>query len=110
MAEETIHYKWLATFLTTIGAVLTASLLIWIATSQVSIITSHAILQKDIQAQTEALEVYNESHRTGDLEIKEWFKQIWPRLRVHGENVAILKRYMEDICQCEVELKKPERF
>jgi len=102
--------RWITTFMTTVGAVLVASLLLWIATTQASIITSQAVLQQQFQAQTEAFNSYNQADRTGDLEVKEWFKQIWPRLRVHGENVAILKRYMEDVCACEVELKKPERF
>jgi len=102
--------KWFINFLATVGAVLMASLLLWIANTQASIITSQAVLQRDFQAQAEAFRSYNEIDRAGDLEVKEWFKQIWPRLRVHGENVAILKRYMEDVCACEVELKKPERF
>ena len=102
--------QWLGAFLTTIGAMLAGSLLIWIAANQVSIVTSQAVLQRDFQAQAKAILEYNTIDRAGDLEVKEWFKQIWPRLRVHGENVAILKRYMEDVCACEVELKQPERF
>ncbi len=104
------NHRWVTTFLTTMGAMLIGSLLIWIASNQVNIVTSQAVLQRDFQAQTRAFNAYNEIDRAGDLEVREWFKQIWPRLRVHGENVAILKRYMEDVCVCEVELKQPERF
>ena len=36
--------------------------------------------------------------------------QQWPRLRAHGENVQILKREIEKICKCVINLKVPEKF
>jgi len=108
--EVVVQHKWFVNFLATLGATLTGALLLWIASNQVSIVTSQAVLARDFQAQAEAFNAYNTIDQAGDLEVKEWFKQIWPRLRVHGETVAILQRYLEDLCTCDVELKKPERF
>ena len=108
--EERINARGLSTFLTTIGAVLTCSLLIWIASNQVEIVTSQAVLQRDVQAQTRAFNEYNKLDRLGDLEVRDFISKIWPRLRNNSQNIAILKKHMEDICVCEVELKRPEKF
>jgi len=109
-AEARSDIRWVSIFLTTIGAVLTCSLLIWIASNQVEIVTSQAVLQRDVQAQTRAFTEYNKADRAGDLEVREFIAKIWPRLRNNTQNIYILKKHMEDICVCEVELKRPERL
>ena len=104
------NHRWVTTFLTTIGAMLVGSLLIWIANNQVNIVTSQAVLQRDFQAQTRAFNEYNKVDRAGDLEVREFIANIWPRLRNNSQNITILKKHMEDVCVCEVELKRPEKF
>lgn len=37
-------------------------------------------------------------------------KTVWPRLRAHGENIAILSRQLELLCQCKIELNQPQTF
>lgn len=36
--------------------------------------------------------------------------QQWPRLRTHGENIAILRTEIEKLCNCNLHLKEPEKF
>ena len=36
--------------------------------------------------------------------------QVWPRLRAHGENLALLARQIEALCKCTVKLNDPEKF
>lgn len=101
---------WLVTALATIGATLTGALLLWIAGNQVSITTSQAVLSTQFKAQTRAFEQYSQENKKNDMELRDWLEQIWPRLRVHGENIEVIKRHLELICDCEVELNDPERF
>ena len=108
--ESMLNQRLFANFLSVIGAALVVSLLLWIASSQLSIIKSQAVLQGDFQHQAEVFSNYNLIDKKEDIEVKEWLKQIWPRLRVHGENAIILKRHLEDVCACDIELKKPEKF
>jgi len=35
---------------------------------------------------------------------------IWPRLRVHDENLTLLKREIEALCNCDIQLNDPEKF
>lgn len=101
---------WLITALATIGATLTGALLLWIAGNQVSIATSQAVLSNEFQAQTKAFEQYSNDNKENDRELREWMEQIWPRLRNHGENIEIVRRHIESICDCDIELNEPEKF
>jgi len=38
------------------------------------------------------------------------YNTIWPRLRAHGENLKVLTREIEELCNCEVKLTVPEDF
>lgn len=105
-----VQTRWFTTFLATMGATLTGALLLWIASNQVSIVTSQAVLQEQFEQQTKALIAYNDADRAINFQTNEYFAKIWPRLRVHGENVSTLKRYIETLCNCDIELKTPERF
>ena len=102
--------KWLQTALQSIAGVLVSLLLAWIASNQVEIITSQAVLQRDFEAQSNALNRFVAQTDTTNKEVKEWMAQIWPRLRTHGENIEVLKNEIEDICKCPISLKRPEEF
>ena len=108
--NNSIVNRWMSQVLATIGATLTGALLLWIAGNQMTISTSQAVLQRDFQAQAQAFEKYNAEDQANDAELRDWMSQIWPRLRNHGENMEILKRHLEGLCSCEVQLNEPERF
>ena len=42
--------------------------------------------------------------------LQQYVDQIWARLRAGGVNDESLKRELERLCDCEIELKTPERF
>jgi len=102
--------NWVGTILQSVGGTIMAILLVWIASNQVTIITSQAVLQRDFVAQAESLKRFTRSAEVTHAEVKEWLEQIWPRLRAHGENLEVLAREIEDLCQCPVDLKRPEDF
>ena len=102
--------NWLSTALTTIGSGLIVILLVWIASSQVSIGLAQAVsATKQDHIITELAE--NTSRMNSDVErLDKLLARIWPRLRTHGENVTILKRELERVCECKLELKTPEKM
>lgn len=102
--------KWMSTVLSTVGAALTAGLLMWIASSQLTISTNQAVIINKLEAQKE---VINISNNNTDLQIEilhERLNQVWPRLRAHGENIAVVKRKLEALCDCNIDLNEPEQF
>lgn len=101
---------WLSALLQSIAGVLIAVLLSWIASNQVDIITSQAVLQRDFVAQKNEITQFMVRSQGTDSEVKDWMKQIWPRLRTHGENIEVLRNEIEDICNCPIVLKRPEDF
>ena len=42
--------------------------------------------------------------------LQQYVDQIWARLRAGGVNDENLKRELERLCNCEIELKTPDRF
>ena len=108
--EDRRHKDWFATVLQSIGGTIAAILLVWIASNQVTIITSQAVLQRDFVAQSDALKTFTRNANFTHDEVKEWFTQVWPRLRAHGENVELLRNEVEDVCSCSIDLKTPDDF
>ena len=108
--DDVFQHRWINTFLATMGATLTCALLLWIASNQMAISTQQAVLQRDFQAQALAFAEYNVIGRNQNTEVKEWFREIWPRLRVHDENVTILQRHVQELCNCQIPLNKPDKF
>jgi len=102
--------KWLVTALASLGVVLSGALLISIASNQKEMSTTMAVMQSEFAAQSRAFNEYNAVNRRDSQEVRDWLAQIWPRLRVHGENAEILKRHLESLCKCKIELNDPERF
>jgi hypothetical protein len=51
-------------------------------------------------------------------EMREWFRQLWPRIRNNTENIEHVKNELEDLCRavnpgsahCTVKLNEPEKF
>ena len=107
---ETTTPRWLSTALTTLGAALIASLLVWIATSQLKINTQMAVVLYKLEAQEASLDsVTNDID--GQIQILlDNQNRIWPRLRGHGENIAILRQEIERLCDCKIQLQEPEPF
>ena len=114
---DTEHYvveqtapKWMTTALVTIGSGLVTVLLIWIASSQLELNTNVALMQQQMTNQEDKLDVYikEQSTQIGVLDRNQ--QRVWPRLRTHGENIAILKREIEKVCDCDIELEEPEQF
>lgn len=101
---------WLITWISSVGGTLVAVLLMWIASNQVTLITSQAVLQRDFVAQADALKTYTTEGKFTDKEIKEWMAQMWPRLRNNTENIEILRAVFESFCDCDVDLNEPEKF
>ena len=102
--------KWLQTALTTIAATLMSGALIWIVNGQINLGRDNAVILTKLDLQQE---VYEETTTALRLEVATLLdnqNRIWPRLRTHGENIAILTREIEKLCNCKVELKEPERF
>ena len=99
---------WITTVFTSIGGVLAAALLMWIATSQVEIVTTQAVILNNQEVQAEQLTASVEAQKQAVERLDHNFDQIWPRLRTHGENIAILTREIEELCDCKVDLKQPE--
>jgi hypothetical protein len=79
-------------YFTAIGGTLSAAFIIWMTSSQLSITTSLARIQD------------KQLHFTSRLDM------VWPRLRSHGEDIAILQKEIEKLCQCSIQLTRPERF
>lgn len=110
MAIENSKQDWIFTILQSVGGTLVAILLVWIAGNQVKIITSQAVLQRDFAAQAKALDSFTEGAKGKHTEVDSYLAQIWPRLRVHGENIEALRREIQALCGCIVQLKSPEKF
>lgn len=102
--------NWLSTALTSMGATLAGALLLWIASNQLTIATSQAILSAEFNSQARILQEYTTHTKLQDDELREWFKQVWPRLRTHGENIVTLKSELEDLCDCTIRLEEPDKF
>lgn len=102
--------KWLSTMLITIGSALIAALLMWIASSQLDINTKQAVILHKLESQEKLYTVDREDTRSQLALLLDNQNRIWPRLRAHGENIQILKRKFEEVCNCTIELKEPERF
>ena len=102
--------KWINTALTSVGATLCGGLLLWIANGQQSMATEQAVIRQEVQQLRAANKTDTEAVKRNLTRIEDLMNQVWPRLRVHGENIAILKAEIERICKCKVELKEPEKF
>lgn len=98
------------TSLVTIGSTLAAGLLIWIASSQLDIVKNQIGVQRDVTTATHLMREVAEKTEMEIARVDNHLNQVWPRLRVHGENIAILTRELEDLCECKIDLKKPEKF
>ncbi len=108
--RRTTHPNWIMIVLSSLGATLAGGLLLAIAATTFLLAKEVAVLQTTVAAQTL---VIRETARDGDAdikEIKEWFAQLWPRTRVLGTNMQILKRQVEALCNCSIKLEQPERF
>lgn len=102
--------KWMATVLSSIGGVLASGLLLWIASSQLNISTTQAVILRDLAAQEELLKI-NVREQDKDLkQLNSRMDQIWPRLRAHGENITLIKDKLEVLCKCKIQLRQPEQF
>lgn len=102
--------RWLSTGLTTTGAALITALLLWIASSQLEISTNQAVIMTKQEVQERKLDELKKSQAAQLGTLTNNQNNIWPRLRAHGENIAMLREKIEDICQCQVRLKDPEKF
>ena len=102
--------KWLITMLTSLGGVLMAALLLWIASSQLTLVTTTAVIQRDLQSQSEAIDNIHEQQKSALQRVNLNINQIWPRLRAHGENIEVLRQALESMCECKVKLAEPEKF
>ena len=95
---------------TAIAGVLVSSMLVWIASSQLKLTTTTALIQHQLNEQQKTLAAYV---RTGEGRldsIEQRLLQVWPRLRAHGENIEILRRETERLCSCKIEQSEPEDF
>ena len=66
------------------------------------------VAQQDLMQQIIVASSQAADNEEGIAQIREWLKQVWPRLRAHGENVAILKREIERSHAVSIELKEPD--
>ena len=102
--------KWIATILTSLGATLVGALLLWIASSQLSVSRDIAVLANSMEAMREQ-QVADGIERAQELDyITGRFDRIWPRIRANNTNITILHRKLEELCDCEVQLSDPEAF
>ena len=102
--------KWVSTALTTIGAGLTTVLLVWIASSQVELITRQAVILNNQEAIRMQINETTTAQRDQMARMELNLNRVWPRLRTHGENIAILTREIEVLCKCKIILKLPEEY
>ena len=93
-----------------IAGTLCSALLIWVAASQLNITTETALLNQKLEQQETLMTSYLERKEEMISNLLQNQNNIWPRLRTHGENIQVLKREIERMCDCQVELKQPERF
>lgn len=100
----------LGVIMQSVAGTLIGVLLMWIAGNQVTLGKGQAVLQRDFVAQADSVSLYMARAEKDNQEMREWMSQVWPRLRTHGENIAILKNEIEDVCACKIELKRPEEF
>lgn len=102
--------KWVVSSLVTVGSGLATILLVWIASSQLNINTQMAVIVYKLEAQEELFSdtraTFNDQFGT----LLDNQNRIWPRLRNHGENISILRRALEEQCQCTINLEEPEGF
>ena len=84
-----------------IASTLCAGLLLWVVSNQLH------NTQKLVAIET-TLKTYNVTDELHDLERNQNF--IWPRLRAHGENIYNMARILEDVCNCDVDIKQPDDF
>lgn len=102
--------KWIATILTSLGATLMGALLLWIASSQLSVSKEIAVLASAMQHMNTQIALERDD-RAKELEfITGRFDRIWPRIRSNSANITILERRLEALCKCEVELQTPEEY
>lgn len=102
--------KWVITALTSVGATLAGGLLLWIASSQLTITTNLAVVTRNQEVIVEKLLDTTDSVEARLDSMTALMNQVWPRLRTHGENIEILRREIETLCDCEITLKTPEKF
>jgi len=107
---ETATPKWIVTGLTTIGAALVGGLLLWIAKGQFTTAVEQGKMAVQMNNLIRIVEDNNHSVNDNLITLRQNQDRIWPRLRSHGENIAILRHELEQLCNCEIVLEEPETY
>jgi len=97
--SESPQPAWYVTLLATLGAGLLMSMLLWVGASLTSLQTTTAVMAKEMHGVTAAMTAVDKR-----------LTRVWPRLRAHGENIEVLKRELETLCDCTIKLNDPEQF
>lgn len=107
---EQVAPKWVGTILTSMGATLAAGLLLWIANGQFKLALEQAKTRETLTNFAEVVQKSNNDLLIRMNRLQTNQDRIWPRLRAHGENAEILKREIEALCKCDIELNDPEEY
>jgi hypothetical protein len=110
MSDRVEPPRWMTTALTTIGAGLVASLLIWVATNQVFLLKDTAVMSEKLDTLTAPLTLQLSNIDSKLTLLDSDVNRFRARLRADGQNIEVLKRELEDVCVCTINLNKPEVF
>jgi hypothetical protein len=68
------------------------------------------VLQFQVEALSQEVKGATGSASQSVSRLERSIDTIWPRLRSHGENVEIVTREVERLCNCKINLNEPDKF
>ena len=68
------------------------------------------VLQYQVEALSNEVKGASGSASLSVNRLEKSIDTIWPRLRSHGENVEIVAREVERLCDCKINLNEPDKF
>ena len=107
--EQSLGKIWV-TMAASAGATVISALLLYVASNQLQTATTLAVIQRDLQTQASLMIANNNLRQKENARLEEYLGQVWPRLRSLQQNQVIIARELEELCDCEIELKEPENF
>ena len=81
-----------------------------ISTSQGDQLVEMRVLQFQVKALSEEVRGSSGTAAAHTARLETSFNTVWPRLRAHGENIALMARQVEALCKCDIKLHDPEKF
>jgi len=81
-----------------------------ISTSQSDQLVEMRVLQFQVKSLSEEVRGSSSTAAAHINRLEVSINTVWPRLRAHGENLALLARHIETLCKCSVKLNDPEKF